>query len=162
MALQSMTALASITLQEASTSVTFSGIPQNYRDLVLVIDAQLSANGGGSIRLNADSGTNYSQVMMLGQSVVESGSETAAQFYGNWSNGLSGTKYMLIFQLFDYSVTDKHKNIIMRSGYTNTNSNTFSETKVGRWSNTAAVNSITLPNNTFATGSTLSLYGRIA
>ena len=60
MATNTYVALDKVTVGTATSSVTFSSIPQGYTDLVLVINAK--ANTGGAIGLlfkfNGDSGTN--------------------------------------------------------------------------------------------------------
>jgi len=163
MALQSMTALASITLQEASSSVTFSGIPQNYRDLVIVAVGTMSTNNIDiSIDINSDSNnSNYSRVDMSGTT-----SGTTASFtveprritgWGYWGNDQVSN---CIVQIMDYSVTDKHKTLLARANRQSSGLDAISL----RWANTAAITSIALAptSSTFAAGSTFNLYGRIA
>jgi hypothetical protein len=152
MALQSMTTLASITLQEASASVSFSGIPQNYRDLVLVIAGTTNANNAIAIYFNADeTGSNYSFVNAgTFGSFAGAGSE-AGEFGTAISNG--------IIQVMDYSATNKHKTVLYRRN--NINSNTGMGAT--RWANTAAITSLKLTQaGSFQAGSTFNLYGRIA
>jgi hypothetical protein len=162
MALQSMTALANITLQSASSQVTFSSIPQNYRDLVLVFDGRITDTDRlACFRFNNDSGSNYTTVYTA-NTASATRSTTAADFYYQASSNLSDG----IIQIMDYSATDKHKTIISRSN----NPSDYVFTYANRWANTAAITSITfLPmatnftaSSTFVSGSIFSLYGRIA
>jgi hypothetical protein len=160
MALQSMTALASITLQEASASVTFSGIPQNYRDLILVINGSRSSDSGdgGLLRFNGDSGSNYSYVFMLGNgSSTNSGS---ASYTGIIGPALFTGQGMAIAQIMDYSATDKHKTVVVRRDTSSVQALASAE----RWANTAAISSIVYQpsTGTHNIGTTLNLYGRIA
>jgi hypothetical protein len=164
MALQSMTALASITLQEASASVTFSGIPQNYRDLIIIANGKFTSSnslirirvGNGSV----DTGNNYSTIYAAGAAgnLISSEAYTEAYMTGGRWNNVEG---IYTAQLIDYSATDKHKTVLVRNG-----SASFSATQMNahRWSSTSAINVIQVlsTDNTFTAGSTFNLYGRIA
>lgn len=166
MALQSMTALASITLQEASATVSFSNIPQNCRDLILIINQQVPGNFGLGIRFNEDSGSNYPQIMMRNNNTSpSSAAETGVQFYGSWASQLTNTRYLSTFQVMDYSATNKHKTTILRNAYTDANNSAqVTETISGRWTSLSAVNTIVIfaTNATgFSANSTFDLYGRI-
>ena len=165
MALQSMTALASITLQEATASVSFSGIPQNYRDLVLIINASSSVNTSFPIRLNADSGSNYPYVVMKGDAIgVVSESGTTSAIFATWNSALANTPWTSITQIMDYSATDKHKTALTRISMTRETSSLFTGALATRWANTAAVTSVACLSTTgvYNSGSTFDLYGRIA
>jgi hypothetical protein len=156
MALQSTTALATITLQSASSSVTFSGIPSTYRDLVLVVNAEVTGNGNFTLKLNNDSG-NSSSVQMYGDgSSAVSFTETNPV----WALWISGQQHLGIFQIMDYSATDKHKTTLGRVN----RSNGIALAGASRWASNTAVSSlvVTLSANSFSIGSTFSLYGRIA
>lgn len=155
MALQSMTALASITLQEASTSVSFLGIPQNYRDLVLVFNFQGTIGGFCSLTLNSDS-SNFSRVTAFGNAgAVASGTASDS----NFAAFTSSFNNLATLQFMDYSATDKHKTILGRTG---TGTDEVMMNAI-RWAATAAITSVTIntPSGDFAAGSTFNLYGRI-
>jgi hypothetical protein len=160
MALQSMTALANVTLQEASASVSFSGIPQNYRDLVLVQSSRVSDYT--RLRVNGDSGSNYLMVNMAGNgSSTDSGTVTQTSTYPNYRFNESSSEFMLaVLQFMDYSATDKHKTMLFRANLAGGNVNAIAT----RWANTAAINNIIVFANsgTISAGSTFNLYGRIA
>jgi hypothetical protein len=159
------TPLATVTLSSSASSVTFSSIPATYRDLILVVNSQQDATTGAGIRFNADSGSNYSHVVMRnsGGSPV-SGTFTGTNFLSSWSSRLSGSRYMLVFQAMDYSATDKHKTVIYRNGYTDNDSVQSVEAFAARWANTGAVTSlaITTGSGNFSSGSTFNLFGVIA
>lgn len=166
MALQSVTAIANITLQSASSAITFSGIPNIYRDLVLVFQGTTTpANGAGLIRFNGDATSgNYFNIIMAGN---------GGPAYTGYSANATGIDFALDFaveagfnnqtvvQVMDYSVTNKHKATIARS---NIGDMQKPAVLAGRWASTAVVNSVTftLNQNSYAAGSTFSLYGRIA
>lgn len=144
--------LQTITLGSSAASVTFGSIPNTYKDLVLVYDAQ-----GGSaqeVRLALNSSTaNGSFVFMLGD-----GSSTAS---GTASTLIAGTistnRSVNIVQFMDYSATDKHKTMLIRSSRP-------SEAVLAyacRWASTSAITSIQVyPNSgNWTSGGVFSLYG---
>ena len=153
-------ALANLTLGSSASSVTFSSIPNTYRDLVLVF--QGTTNGGGAMglgaRFNSDTGSNYSNVFMAGDgSSASSGSGTSDRMDIGF---VSGTRGNTLFNIMDYSATDKHKTSLAR--YNNSAVQTVA--RAYRWANTNAITSINLYNSsgnseTFASGSSFALYG---
>lgn len=164
MALQSMTALASITLQEASASVSFSGIPQNYRDLILVSEMKTSSStSSASVRFNgATSG--YSIVLMRGNgsdAVSSTGGGVSDKLFVSYSTEPTATVATnSIFQMLDYSATDKHKTTLLRAN----NSADATEAIAGRYASTSPISLIEITMDSslfFAAGSTFNLYGRI-
>lgn len=160
MALQSMTALASITLQEATASVSFSGIPQNYRDLVLVFNGTISLSSparGAEFYFNADeTAGNYSYVWAYGDSVGAGSASGSPQLFT-----VTNSQSTAVIQVIDYSATNKHKTSLTRS-----NAGAIeTDMLASRWANTAAITSLLIKDAsagfTFAAGSTFNLYGRI-
>jgi hypothetical protein len=139
--------------------VTFSSIPATYRDLIVVVAGTTSGAVGVALRFNSDSGSNYSYVLMDGYgsgsgSSSSSGSDTSMNM-GVIGNGQSNT----IYQVMDYSATDKHKTALNR-----TNSESWGGVRAGagRWANTSAITSVqvfTNGVNTFSSGTSFSLYG---
>ena len=152
--------LGAITLASTDSEIVFSSIPANYRDLILVMNGTTSVNANIFLRFNNDSANNYSWVYMRGDgSTAVSGATgssnsvlTSATAY--WINA---TPTNTIAQIFDYSVTDKHKTVLVR----NDGSTRASEATASRWASTSAINSIylTLTGGAFNSGSTFSLYG---
>jgi hypothetical protein len=155
------TPLATVTLGASASSVTFSSIPATYRDLILVADLILSSSNSQQIRvrLNADTGSNYSFVNMLAttSAISQSGTTTGIRI----GHGFSGSRSSHILNLMDYSATDKHKTGIARGD----NAANRVEALANRWANTSAVTSMSAvveDASNFASGSTFSLYGVIA
>ena len=157
MALQSTTALATITLQASSSNVTFSNISQDYRDLRLVINGTTSAGQGIYLYLNNDTTAgNYSRVVMYGDGAsTASGSASDAKSLDFYTSPTVTTT-----NIMDYSATDKHKTILNRVDA----ASSIVEAVAARWANTAAVTSVKVQTTTgtFSIGTTFSLYGRIA
>jgi hypothetical protein len=153
-----MTALATITLGSAASSVTFGSIPATYRDLRLVISGTSSTAAGVLWSFNGDTtDANYANVYMLGNGgSALSGSATSR----SWSSirGANLTQYEA--SVMDYSATDKHKSVLVRQSSAADSALAIA----GRWANTAAVTSlaVSLGAATFSTGTTLSLYGILA
>jgi hypothetical protein len=152
------TQINSVTLAAASASVTFGSIPQNFRDLILVQNLTTATSPDDVLcRLNGDTGSNYAWVRMLADS---SGTISSTGTYDGLPVQFSGVVSggMAIFQLFDYSATDKHKTALSRAGGANYN---IVEAVASRWTNAAAVTSMTLVvyTSNLAAGSTFTLYG---
>ena len=145
------------TLGSAAASVTFSSIPQGYRDLVLVVDANHTGANNSRVRVNSDTGANYHRVGMVGTAlVVASFSSTGVT---SWQFGAIG-KSQQILQILDYTATDKHKTALLRGGAA---VGTASEEVIAiayRWANTAAITALEIdPDGTYDAGSTFTLYG---
>lgn len=151
--------LNQITLAAASSSVTFSNIPQNYGDLVLVCNVDGTVQTELYIRINGDAAATYTSVRMQG-----SGSTYASATYSG-TNGMrlngngdimTNFSFNAIIQFQDYSAVDKHKTLLSR-----TNSSNGVDAAAGRYPSTNAITSITpYPNSgSFDIGSTFSLYG---
>jgi hypothetical protein len=155
------TPIASVTLSATASEVVFSGLPQTFRDLILVMAPKRTTSGSNTIRVqfNGDSGSNYSWVTMSGNG------STASSSTGSDTNLLAGDIDSSYFntqtvQIMDYSVTNKHKTVLVRR-----NRNDRTSADAGRWANTAAVTSIRIfdaSSDTFTSGSTFTIFGVIA
>ena len=151
--------IASITLSSNTPSVTFSSIPQYYRDLVLVVRGRgSSADNFYYLYLNADTGSNYSRTEMYGTGGTATSTTIGNLIPITLTSAAEGSN---IAQIFDYSTTDKHKTILWRNDATvSSGAKVLSGT--GRWSNTSAVNTLEIEGYngvTLLAGSNISLYG---
>lgn len=150
------TPIAEITLASTDSSITFSSIPQSYRDLVFIIDGTATTNQAAAMRFNGDSGTNYSAIQMYGL-----GSSTGVYSSGSLNyfriEAMYTSKTMKKIQIMDYSTTNKHKHGLIRSDWGNGEIDAIA----ARWANTAAITSIELyiPTYAFSAGTTIALYG---
>jgi hypothetical protein len=157
--------LQSVALTSATTSITFSGIDQNYTDLVLVANTTVAtASGNLVMTFNGDATSGlYSKTQIEGTgSVVTSNRTTGANNIGLDSNMGSDTTNpsIHIINLTNYSNTSGFKTILHRqSSFWSANPGTA--LRVGLWRNTNAINSITLTSTSinFNAGSTFDLYG---
>ena len=159
MATPTYTLIDSTVLGSSVSSVTFSSIPADYRDLVLVVEGLGTNSVDFNFQFNSDTGSNYSYVRMRGNgSTAASSSSASLTFIGAIVTGADATnRGMAIFQVLDYSATDKHKTALLRVDSAGLNT----AAAAGRWASTSAVTSITLvtPTNQFASGLTAYLYG---
>jgi hypothetical protein len=155
-------ALANVTLSTSDSSITFSSIPNTYRDLVIVVTGSTTANADLGFRLNSDSGANYSFVYMGGNgSTTLSGSATGqtqvvldAYF---WRSTEIST---CIAHIMDYSATDKHKTILSRNNVAGGGTDAFAN----RYASTSAITSVEVrnPAQSFASGTTITMYGIVS
>jgi hypothetical protein len=154
--------LANITLGTTTSAVSFSSIPASFRDLILVMNHKVNTPAGTNnwtMTFNSDTGSNYSYVRMYGN---------GANSFSNSGSGLTSIANFLdptasftnnVFQIMDYSATDKHKTILARENLTTEQV----IAKSHRWASTAAITSITLTGpdsgtDLFSVGSTFALY----
>jgi len=150
------TALANVTLGSSASTVTFSSISGSYRDLVLVIDSR-GASFAPQFRFNNNS-SGYAWIWMGGNGSGASinNASSVAQFnlgnFATWANPTAA-----IFNIMDYSATDKHKTVLNRIDISANGTSAWGM----RWANTAAITSIELfaASGSYAAGSTLALYG---
>jgi hypothetical protein len=153
------TPLATVTLGTAVSQITFASIPATYRDVIVVIDGALSG-GDVQAQLNADTGSNYSTVIMRANATVNSQTHSGGSMQLFLGSTTSGARLNVISQFMDYSATDKHKTALSRSGYKSSTGVDTVEATASRWANTAAVNSIKIiSGGNFQIGTTMSLYG---
>jgi hypothetical protein len=152
------TQINSITLAAASSSVTFGSIPQDFRDLILVVNGNVTGSLVTQLRFNSDSGNNYSFVSAAGNNnnspYSTSGTTTfinAAPDFG--TNAAFDQRY----QIMDYSATDKHKTVLVRHGMSAQSPNMVA----ARWANTSAISALTFLSsaNSYSIGTVISLYG---
>ena len=142
------------TLSSSASSVTFSSITQDYRDLVLVVDKP-SGDIRTSLRFNSDTSSSYDLVSAQGDgSSTASYKSTQTYIWAPLFNSGGDVRSLVIFNIMDYSQTDRHKAVLSRYGAASSRV----AMDAGRWANTSAITSIqVLP--TLPAGSILSLYG---
>jgi hypothetical protein len=153
------TPISTQTLTSAAASVTFSGIPQNYTDLRLVVNViDATGNIRGDVRFNGDSGTNYSRTGISGNGSAASsyrGSNETAWIVDNAGQINGGAFFTL--DIMNYSNTTTNKTGIARS----TSAADHARAIVFLWRNTAAITSFTVApaSGNYGIGSTFTLYG---
>jgi hypothetical protein len=145
--------IATATANGSQSSITFSSIPATFTDVILVMRS--ATMNGLRIQVNSDTANNYSSTRLVGNgsaasSFRESNVNTLTQGYGF-------TAGVHIAQFMNYSNTTTNKTVITRAN----NASEATAVFVGLWRNTAAINSITVSNNTgnYANGDSFTIYG---
>jgi hypothetical protein len=147
------------------STITFSSIPSTYKHLQVRATTLFGAEAVLDLRLNGDTGSNYTQHGIFGRgavvAVLGSANTSTVSIMGAYSAIPSGFPCVAIIDIHDYASTTKNKTVRNFSG---TNNNTTENRDVcltsGVWRNTNAVTSVTLFSGTnYTTGTTISLYG---
>ena len=153
--------IATNTLTTTTASVTFSSISGSYTDLVLIFNGGVNtSNGGLRMELNSDTGSNYSQTSLAGDGTsaasARNSNVTQARISSDFGM-VNNLNYNSITSLNNYSNSTTYKTWLSRNNLASVGT----EAVIGLWRNTAAITSIKLvPSaNSFASGSTFTLYG---
>jgi hypothetical protein len=144
--------IATATASGSQSLISFTSIPATYTDLVLIINA--GTNTGYLVRLNGDSGSNYSYTRIYsdGSSATSDQGSNTTNITSGWGGG---TNNIIAVQIMNYANTSTFKTAITRIG-----DNSYTATVVGMWRNTAAVNQVSIVGNSnWVAGSTFTLYG---
>ena len=151
-----------IILDSVTTSISFNEIPQTYQDICIEFVAGQTANSGIYIRLNEDSGTNYSRTALFGNGSSVS-SARASNTSQAWviaaniaiQNNLTDSGNI---NIFNYSSNNIYKTILQSEGCASTGVTN----NVLLWRSTNSINKIELINastDKFTQGSTFTLWG---
>lgn len=155
------TLIASSTLGSATNSVTFSSIPATYTDLILVMNIKAASSTYPRIRVNGDSGSNYSSTLLRGDgSTALSRRQTNVSQFDEFAyNTLSTTQFVPVIVNFnDYANGTTYKTFLARTS----DAGQEVMASVGLWRSTSAINSIAISTNNsvnFTVDSTFKLYG---
>lgn len=160
--------LATTTLTSNQSTVTFSSIPSNYTDLVIVAFARSNYTTDSTeaiyLRFNSDSGSNYSYARMFGNGSTASSLRTlnasSAEISTMASSSSSYTGFSsILINVMNYSNTTTNKTVLARGGEARTDTCSY----VAVWRSTAAINTILLApvrgGAQFVTDSVFTLYG---
>lgn len=158
--------LNQITLATATSSVTFSSIPQTFSDLVIVCNWANSGTGSATrIQINGDTGSNYNGVWMTGagSSAASSSetSQTSSRAAGANVGPANTFSNAMTIQFLDYSAIDKQKAYLVRYGAAGTEA----QATASRWANTNAITSVRIFDilgQNFQSGATFYMYGVVA
>lgn len=149
--------IASVELTSSASSITFSSLPQNYRDLVVYAEGAYSSATTFNSRLNGDSGTNYQRtfIYVIETPNVAASAALSPQF--THSGGMANP--LVLINFLDYSQADKYTTVISRANDTN-----LSDFRSLAWLNTSPVTSIEFSPNagTFSAGFKISMWGVVA
>ena len=156
--------IATTTVSGSSTgTVTFSSISSAYTDLYIVCTLGLASGQRLYLRFNGITANEYSDTWLTGEGAnVYSGrdaSQAAMTVGGAW-NGISTTlAATATMQVMSYANTSTFKTVL--SALANDKNGSGSVDRVvGLWSNTSAINSVSVVGGAnFVSGSTITLYG---
>jgi hypothetical protein len=136
--------IGTITLSSATTVVSFVSLPQTYKHLQvrLLTKANLATNYFSAVmRLNSDSGSNYSYHQMSGNgaSTSSSGSYPQASVFFNTAGSNNASVFCAnVIDILDYTNTNKYKTVRVFGGLDTNGAGTVGMSS-SVWSNTAAV-----------------------
>ena len=156
-------ALANYTVPSGgAASVTFSSIPATYRDLVAVLNGTTTATNK-DIRISINGNTtdgDYTRVTMSGTGSTTSSITTGTRLITDWGYWTTTEIGVSVVNFMDYSATDKHKTILTRAN----RAGSGVDAVANRFASTNAITSILFEpsSNSFAEGTTLTLYGIIS
>jgi hypothetical protein len=154
------------TTASAVASVTFTGIPTVYRHLLIRGAYLINGTVRVAVRLNGDTGSNYSWHTMDGNGLNNTVS-TANNFTTNMIQGgfttnrfVANTNSPLLVEILDYQQA-KNKTVTTFTGYQDDTSGSRIAVGTGLWNSTAAVTSVTVLASTgnIVADSRFSLYG---
>jgi len=166
----SMFHIATTTVGAGNSSlITFSNIPQQYTHLQLRVSGRgnTSFSEGLStyVRLNGDSGNNYSWHRLRGNGASafsDSGTTTSVAAFGATvgDTGVTNVFGALILDILDYTNTSKNK-IFKGIGGVDRNGSGNAVMVSALWMSTSAVTSMTIDvdSSTWLQGTQISLYG---
>lgn len=154
-----MTAIASTTLGSATATVTFSSIPTTYDDLYLV---GYRIGDSFTLRLNNDSGSNYSETLLYGDGGAAASTRVSTQtnFSQLGDNGNTTTPGSFVVNIINYSTSSYNKSALVRTSTDINGVGGQTRLVAGLYrSNTAITRLDLIASGTFSTGSVFSLYG---
>ena len=150
------------------TTATFTSIPSTYKHLQLRCTARGTNAGsqvGGYLRINSDSGTNYSNHFLDGNgSSASAGAYTSETrfIFGQFAAATASSNFfgVGVLDILDYANTNKNKTGRCLTGTDQNGSGDIVLTS-SLWMNTAAVNrlDITPTNGDWVQYSSFALYG---
>lgn len=170
--------IASQTLGSSASTVEFTSIPSTFTDLVLVCylradQVTFNSTNYPHLRLNGDTGTNYSYTRLYARSTSGSWSALSERLSNTSNNGMGGVSTTssnsniytpVVYQIMSYANTNVNKTILAAGAQVSNLTNEDGPWRsVALWRSTSAVTSILLrpsqdPSN-FVSGCTFSLYG---
>ena len=159
--------IATTTVGSGGTAtITFSSIPSTYQHLQIrgiVRTTSGTNNEDLRIRMNTDTGSNYSRHSFRGEGASVSAEANASQVYMWLDRAIPGAADIfsgVVIDILDYANTNKYKT--MRGlGGNDRNGSGIIALSSGLWMNTSAVTSLTFTPSTgnFAEYSSIALYG---
>lgn len=149
--------IATTTLGTTQNQIDFNTISGAYTDLVLVVNGGVTSTADIWLRMNSDTGTNYSRTRLTGDGSTAASARNTSASAIFVSVGTVGSNMNMIINIFNYSNATTYKTTLTRF-----NSSSYAASSVGLWRSTSAITSLSLKaeaSDTFTSGSTFTLYG---
>lgn len=150
--------IASTTLGSNSASLTLSDIPGTYTDLILVFQGYDTGGDFVYLRVNGDTGSNYSRTLLSGSGSAATSSRTSSftAFYasvGTSSTALGNGRV----HFMSYANTNVYKTMLVDGG----SAGAYVQNQVALWRSTSAITSISVLGGAgnLGSGFTASLFG---
>lgn len=150
--------IQAVTLTVDTATVTFSGVPQTFTDLILVINGFLSADDNVYLQFNSDTGSNYSSTFLFGSGSATSSGRTSNQTTMQLGGIYTTANGNAIYSIQNYSNTTTNKTVLARAGHASSGT----QIRSGLWRSTSAISTILvggLSGINLKSGTTLTLYG---
>jgi hypothetical protein len=150
------------TADGTSGTIVISNIPQNYQDLILVISGQ-STNSVQDLNCFANNDLTAADYRNNTWNQFGTGAVALPRIgtFPGLNIPSSGSAARIVTEFLSYSSTTWMKNAMSQNEYEDS-PNFFRSLLEWKWINTASINSLTLTvaSGNFASGTTISLYGR--
>jgi hypothetical protein len=162
-----MFAIATVSLTSTAASVTFSGIPADYKHLQIREISQLNVTGASKdvyMRFNSDTAANYSMHVMYGNGASALASPSTSATYAELATtGTTAGASVFsggIIDILDYADTNKYKTTRSTVSWDGNGTGVLFFYS-GNWRSTSAISTITLTASTgsFTANSHFALYG---
>lgn len=149
--------LSTVTFGGSDTDIIFHNIPPIYKDLIIVLSGTIQASSNTGITFNSDSASgSYHSVFISASGNIDPPSTGigSGKIFMHLNGGNRNT---IVYQVMDYSATNKHKVVLARSS---SGDSYVSATSV-RWASNSPVTSLRVDSgtSTFLAGTVCSIYG---
>jgi hypothetical protein len=155
--------IATVTASGGESSLNFTSIPGTYKHLQIRGFLLSSSGGGGSMRFNSDTASNYTYHNMggNGSSVFAYGTTGTMTNFIDTSDGTNPS--VVTTDIIDYASTGKFKTLKSITGYDKNAAGGSLYQFSGLWRSTTAITSVQIGvgnfGATFDAGTTFALYG---
>jgi len=161
--------LATTTLTGTQATIDFTSISGSYTDLVISIYCQNAATSTGTrtglLKLNSDSGTNYSYTSINGDGSTAASSRASSQsggiYYAEIPRAGNGANVFGFARISFFSYAGSTNKTIVSENSADLNGSGNVVRIVGLWRSTSAITSISLIGGSegFTSGTRATLYG---
>jgi hypothetical protein len=154
--------IATQTLASAAASITFSSIPATYTDIKIILVGKYTDAGEQlQMQINGLTTNKYSQTRLSGNGTAASSARIEFNNYFSIHPGAGIGSQKISFTNIDiFSYANSLNKTCLISDSQDSNGAGWQANFVGLWRDTNAITSVKLyPANTFAIGTTATLYG---